>query len=196
MFRFLIKHLIELCIFTGLVMLLGAALTGWYMHMRDLQQITHTHTNLKTLVDALQLYSFENPNSTIFPPTTGGQQGIVLCPVPDNNRKGLSFLTTPTAYLSTIPQDPFMGQSMGKSFDAPAVLHWVKKVEKQPFTHIGWGAMSVGPGLILPPQYSIHVLREVPFSTVKLNQNIFDTSNGLKSVGILYHDSLGNSNHL
>lgn len=192
----MIKNIIELCIFSGLMMLLVAILAGWYVRMNEKQQITNTHTNLKSLVDALQLYSFENPQSTVFPPDHNDQPGIVLCPVPENNRNGLSFLTTPTAYLSTVPQDPFMGQSMGKSFDAPAVLHWVKKEEKKPFTHIGWGAMSVGPAMILPPQYSVHVLREVPFSTAKLNHNIFDTSNGLKSVGILYHDSLGNSNHL
>jgi hypothetical protein len=196
MIRFILKHLIELCIFSGLLMLLVAALAGWYVHMREMQNITYSHTNLKSLVDALQLYSFENPDSKVFPPAIDNQDGIVLCPVRDNNLHGLSFLTTPSAYIKTIPPDPFMEQSMGKSFEAPAVLHWVKSNGDEPFTHVGWGAMSVGPALQLPPQYSIHVLREIPFSASKLNYNLFDTSNGLTSVGILYHDSLGNSNSL
>lgn len=196
MIRFLLKHLIELCIFSGLVMLLGVALTGWYMHMREMQQITYSHSNLKTLVDALQLYSFENPGATVFPPTNNNQQGIVLCPVRDNNLNGLAFLTTPTAYLHSLPPDPFMERSMGESFDAPAVLHWVKRDRKKSLIHIGWGAMSVGPALRLPPQYSIHVLQEIPNSTKKLHHNLFNVSNGLRSVGILYHDSLGNSNRL
>lgn len=196
MIRFVVKNSIELCIFSGLMLLLVASFAAWYSHMSEMQRITNTQTNLKSLVDALQLYSFENPQSTVFPPTKNDQQGIILCPVKENNLKGLTFLTTPTSYLNTISPDPFMKLSMGKTFDAPAVLHWVKQNGKEPVTHIGWGAMSIGPALQLPPQYSVNVLREIPYSTSKLHNNLFDTSNGLHSVGVLYHDSLGNSNQL
>lgn len=194
--RFFFKYLAEWFIFSGLLMLFAALVTGWYVRMSDRQQIVSAYFNLKTLVDALQLYSFENPLSQVFSPVNNAGQGIVLCPVRDNNIKGLAFLTTPIAYLSPLPEDPFMELSMGQLFEAPAVLHWVKQEGNEPFTHIGWGAMSVGPALMLPPQYSIHVLQEIPFSTAMLQRNLFDVSNGLRSLGILYHDSLGNSNAL
>lgn len=194
--RFFFKHLVELFIFSGLLLLMTALMTGWYVQMRDRQQIVYSYSNLKSLVDALQLYSFDNPDSQVFPPVDYTGQGVVLCPVRENNIKGLSFLTTPTSYIHSLPHDPFMKQSMGKNYDAPAVLHWVKQNGNTPFTHIGWGAMSVGPALMLPPQYSIQALQEIPFSTAPLHWNLFDASNGLRSLGILYHDSLGNSNAL
>ncbi len=194
--RFFFKHLSELFILSGLLLLLAVAAAGWYTQWINRSQITHAHINLKTLVDALQIYSYDHPYANVFPPENAAKQGIVLAPVRDNNLNGLAFLTTPTAYVSALPVDPFMKQSMGKEYKAPAVLHWVKNEENNPFTHIAWGAMSIGPALHLPPQYSIRVLDEVPYSAVPLNRNLFNPSNGLHSLGILYHDSLGNSNSL
>ena len=200
--RFLFVHFAEMLILSGVTILLFVMGSAIYDRSRLSSSITRTYSHMVELVNALQIYSLENPQSRVFAPDMSRvDPGVVLAPIRENNLHGLSFLTTPIAFLESIPDDPFMSRAMVGANQTSVALHWVRMVmdEQQrdwSINSIGWGAMSVGPSLRLPPQYDVTVLREVPYETAALRGNLYHPSNGLASVGILYHDSLGNRTRL
>lgn len=199
--RFVFVHLVELLTFGGLAILLFVAGMAWYDRSSSTSEAVQALKTLKSMVTALELYSFENPGARVFPPALGEQPSngdIVLCPVRENNQAGLGFLTTPAPYLGAIPADPFMSRATGRNGHPPVALRWVRGEAggDNGHRHIGWGAMNVGPALELPPMYDITVLQQVPYFAKPLRENLYDPTNGMNSYGILYHDSLGNHNSL
>lgn len=199
--RFIFEYLVEICLFSGLALLLILSILPRYEQSRLKTHVAEVCSNLNHLVDALQLYITENPKSKVFPPKNL-EPGYFLCPIRDNTPFSLRFLTTPSSYLEKIPTDPFLKKaSQEKQDQTPVVLHWVKiagpSLDKPTdYLHIAWGALSIGPSLRLPPQYNLRVLRLVPYEVHPLTQNFYSPTNGLRSLGLLYHDSLGNSSKL
>lgn len=193
------RHLAEVLMLSGLILLLLTAIAPVYERSLMRAKISTSYHTLHDLVEALQVYSHEQPNNAIFPPDMSMLlPGANLCPIPDPAPAALRFLTTPTAYLSKIPYDPFTSQILERPDSlTPFVAHWVKSGDEHSllapvFSNIGWGAFSIGPSLALPPQYSITVLRRVPYENSSLRVNLFSPSNGLTSLGLVYKDSLGN----
>lgn len=193
------RHMAEVLMLSGLILLLMTAIAPVYERSVLRAKVASSYHNLNDLVEALQVYSHEQPASRIFPPDMEMLlPGINLCPIPEPAPGNLLFLTTPTAYLAKVPFDPFTSQILQKS-DAltPFVTHWVKagnehSLMASEYSNIGWGAFSIGPSLSLPPQYSITILRRVPYENGSLRANLFSPSNGLTSLGLVYKDSLGN----
>ncbi|RJP25387.1 MAG: hypothetical protein C4527_17105 [Candidatus Omnitrophota bacterium] len=201
--RFVFKHVAEILIFSGLFLLIIVLFIPKYDQKSHVAKLVHSYHGLKTLVEALRIYSHDHLDNHAFPPDPDYLiPGILLCPIRSNTPANLTFLTTPVSFLSHVPIDPFLSEVDKHQRDlTPVVLHWVQTshdTEKHPkgYFHIAWGALSVGPALELPPQYDITVLRRVPYESWPLRNNLFDPTNGLKSMGILYHDSLGNSTKL
>ncbi len=194
------KHLVEILVFSGLLLLLAVTFIPGYEKGREKSQIAVSYQTIQSLVNALQIYQFDNPESRIFPPDFETlYPGIGLCPIQDTEPERLVFLTKPDALLKEPPIDPFMTQVVEpKRSQAPVTLHWVKPTRftselAEDYEHVAWGALSVGPSLQLPPQYDITVLRKVPYETKPLRSNLFDPTNGAKSMGLIYYDSLGNT---
>ncbi len=199
--RFAFKHLVEVLIFSGLLLLLIVLFIPNYDKRHQVTDIVLSYQRITSLVEALQIYIHENPDHPVFPPNPDRLfPGVVLCPIRSNTPANLSFLTTPVAFLEHVPIDPFISQVDQKSRELPpVVLHWVQtstEKNKKDYLHVAWGGLSVGPALELPPQYDITVLRKVPYETGPLRNNLYHPSNGLRSLGIIYHDSLGNSTQL
>ncbi|MEW6235573.1 MAG: hypothetical protein AB1656_09325 [Candidatus Omnitrophota bacterium] len=201
--RFVFEYLVEIFTFSGLALLLLLLFLPGYEKSRARARLAESYQNLELLVEALHLYTCDHPASRVFPPDPNSYEpGFFLCPIRDNDPTLLYFLTTPAPYLDRIPSDPFMDRVSGKRKNSSAaVLHWVKIAGSSldsptDYVHIAWGALSVGPSLNLPPQYSIRALRLVPYESILLRQNLYAPTNGLRSLGLLYHDTLGNVSRL
>ncbi len=192
---FVFHHRLE--IFTAFILLiiLTVSLIPGYQAGRNRTQLTGVYRELSTLVGSLLLYSSENPRNRVFSPDPGWlNPGIVLCPLQPPEPARLSFLTTPAAFIPRPPRDPFVTEAMKRSDCTPFILHWVKSNCQSPgYTHIAWGAFSVGPSLSVPPKYDFSVMRRTPYEARPLRFNLFNLSNGLLSSGFLYHDSFGNT---
>lgn len=193
------RHVAEVLMLSGLILLLLTVTVPVYERSVLRAKVASSYHTLNDLVEALQVYSHEQPASKVFPPDMQMLiPGINLCPIPEPQPDNLRFLTTPTAYLTKIPYDPFTSQILQQPDTlTPFVTHWVKAGNEHSlmapeFSNIGWGAFSIGPSLALPPQYSITVLRRVPYENSSLRANLFSPSNGLTSLGLVYKDSLGN----
>lgn len=201
--EYIFRHLVEVLLLSGLILLLLTATVPVYERGRTRSQLAGAYKNMHELVEALLVYSHEQPTSVIFPPDPDMLlPGINLCPIVDPLPKHLAFLTSPTAYLQEMPNDPFLSQAVQHDLLlTPFVAHWVKSGNQSSllapdYSTIGWGAFSIGPALKLPPQYSITVLRRVPYETFPLRSNLYHSSNGLTSMGLVYYDSLGNHSDL
>ncbi len=201
--EFLFRHVVEVLLLSGLILLFLTATVPIYERSRGRSQIAGAYANLHQLVEALLVYAHEQPKNQMFPPDQGMLlPGINLCPIIDPAPQNLTFLTTPTAYLPSLPYDPFLSQVIQKPNSlTPFVTHWVKSGNEsslmvEEYSTIGWGAFSIGPSLKLPPQYSITVLRRVPYESYPLRRNLYNPSNGLNSLGLIYYDSLGNRSPL
>ncbi|MGC9326788.1 MAG: hypothetical protein ACP5I1_04065 [Candidatus Hinthialibacter sp.] len=197
--EFVFCHLAEVLLFSGLLLLLITVTAPIYERSRLRSQLTLSYQNLNELVEALLIYSYEQPGSGIFPPRLEALlPGINLCPILDPIPRNMVFLTTPTAYLEGIPYDPFLSRIVEDSKSlTPFVTHWVKagnasSLMAAEYSNIAWGAFSIGPAVKLPPQYSITVLRRTPYENFSLRNNLYDASNGLTSIGLVYYDSFGN----
>lgn len=191
----LFRRRIEIIISFVIIIILCVSLVPQYQTGKKRSQLTDSYLGLKTLVDALRLYSTDRPDNRAFPPDVEWLiPGIVLCPLHEPDPDRLYFLTNPTAYLRAIPNDPFITEVMKKENRTPIILHWVKSdYQSTRYTHTAWGALSVGPSLAVPPDYDLSVLRRTPYETRPLRFNLFDPSNGTQSAGFLYFDSFGNA---
>ncbi|MBN2327039.1 MAG: hypothetical protein JXR73_07780 [Candidatus Omnitrophica bacterium] len=197
--EFVFCHLAEVLLFSGLILLLITVTAPMYERSRLRSQLALSYQNLNELVEALLVYSYEQPESEIFPPRLDALlPGINLCPIVDPVPRNMVFLTTPAAYLDEIPYDPFLSRIVEHTESlTPFVTHWVKagsasSLMAPEYSNIAWGAFSIGPAVKLPPQYSITVLRRTPYENASLRKNLYDPSNGLTSIGLIYYDSLGN----
>lgn len=194
--QFLFSYLSEILTLSGLCLLLIVSVYPWYERGQIRLMIASSFQNLDAVVEALLVYSSEHPKTGVFPPGLySDQEGIALCPLVKPSIQGLSFLTTPTAYLNSVPIDPFLSEIFSDpDVVPPFVLHWIKRQSNtdQPYTHLAWGSFSIGPSLDLPPQYSFPIFKAVLYESKYLRMNLYHPSNGLHSIGLIYNDSLGN----
>lgn len=187
----------EMCIASGLMVLIFLVVFTNYERITLRGKIETSYAGMKVLLEALELYSIDNPSSPVFPPDLSFEMaGIVLCPIPDPSISLLHFLTTPVSYLERTRHDPFMTKVYGgDEAKSAGVIHWVFRPKDETGTkeyrHFGWGVFSIGPSLRLPPAYTA-IFQSVPYQTLALEKYCYHPSNGLRSPGLLYMDSLGN----
>lgn len=196
---FLFEYLVEICLFSGLLLLLVLAFVPKFERSQIRSHLIETYRNMQNIVEALQVYTNDYPHHRYFTPTRDSYTpGYFLCPLQDNAIGSLTFLTTPIPYINRVPVDPFLKQATGNRRDQTSVvLRWMKAAgprldDPTEYIHIGWGSLSVGPALDFPPQYQLRVLRLIPYESAPLRQNLYHPSNGLRSMGILYYDTFGN----
>ncbi|MBD3268193.1 hypothetical protein GF373_16130 [bacterium] len=194
-----INHLFEVFLLSGIILLFVALLYSGFERMWIRSHVVEAYSGLHSILSSLQAYSVENPSSEVFPPAKDRVLGgIVLCPLKETQPAMLHFLTTPVSYIETIPSDPFISQAVEEDRpQTPLILHWVRLGSSiEPYRHIAWGGFSIGPALVLPPTYQLDNFRKVTESTAALRRTYYNPSNGLRSLGILYQDSMGNTSEV
>lgn len=88
--------LIELLIVVAIIGILAAIAVPNFLNAQIRAKVANCEADMRSLATALEMYRLDN---NIYPPT----------PVTDANNRllRLSKLTTPIAYMSSVPQDPF-----------------------------------------------------------------------------------------
>ncbi len=94
--------LIELLIVVAIIAILAAIAVPNFLEAQTRAKVSRVYSDMRTLANALELYYSDHqayPPEYLFPPLG----------VPETTRvmKAHSHLTTPIAYISSIPPDPF-----------------------------------------------------------------------------------------
>ena len=175
--------LIELLIVVAIIGILAAIAVPNFLNAQTRSNIARVHADQKSIATALEMYHLDN---NTYMQTRGGASEFFM-------------LTTPIAYLSSVPSDVFLPYTKGKggifqrnpddrfpTFDYTSNDYFPEcggEVRNHPHAFI---MESVGPDRIhlhavhaVWGQYSGH-----PPDSV-YNQNLYDSTNGLMSFGCI-----------
>lgn len=194
-----LAHLVESLLFSGILLLLILVFYPQYERLHQRRELADSTQNLHNLVEALLIYTSDQPGHRAFPPSPYRvNTGIALCPILPPEPCHLAFLTTPVPYMPRLVKDPYLTRMAGDIPQTPFILHWIKTgslslMNREDYIHLGWGAFTVGPSLALPAAYDVSIFQWVPYDTRPLRFYYFNPSNGLVSLGFVYWDSLGNT---
>ncbi|MBN1478384.1 hypothetical protein JXA47_16640 [Candidatus Sumerlaeota bacterium] len=152
-------NLRELILVAALIALVLAAMTPWYQQRRDLTLVSQVKADLRSLATALEAYFIDDmngpgcalaegpvrvrPDGSVVPmpwsahhhlPEGSGARRTITFLAPNPNYGGVNphSLTTPIAYISALPPDPFA--------DTPGATYGF--YQEHISSHITW---SVGP---------------------------------------------------
>lgn len=95
--------LIELLIVVAIIGILAAIAVPNFLNAQIRAKLSRAYADQQALSTAIQMYSFDHGRSPI-----GSLEGVSLGIYSSNDRQALKALTTPTAYMGSLPQDPFM----------------------------------------------------------------------------------------
>ena len=181
--------LIELLIVVAIIGILAAIAIPNFLNAQVRAKVASVKAEMSTIVTGLESYYVDN-NAYVFPSyghaTNGGCNSTF-----DMTNKAMSLdsmtrnqgLTTPVAYLSTMPRDIF---SKNKA-------HW--------YGYMGWRnkwiLTSYGPDTDSPPTWNEGDIEEVChfppniYKPEELEQRAYNPTNGTVSNGDLYRTSYG-----
>lgn len=189
--------LIELLIVVAIIAILAAIAVPNFLEAQTRSKIAQTKANMKTIVTALEVYELDNNRVlTLWQADTRRSRIRMSFWLDLTNTSAVTYghhLTTPIAYLTSIPHDYFMSRMMTKSMGikglrASVMMH--SKHRELPafvlwspwFWH--WSLESIGPNLVW--------WSDTPSDGSILNNIFYDPTNGTISAGgIWYHDMWG-----
>jgi type II secretion system protein G len=157
--------LIELLIVVAIIAILAAIAVPNFLEAQVRSKVSRCKADMRSLATALEAYRVDYP---AYPPWIWGQQS----PIGNVLSMRLKPLTTPVAFITSIPPDPFPPK-LGNQFDKADTFDYANPLTpeelqvKGTFFHRYWRLASAGPDLwqswgVEPP---------------------YDATNGTKSVG-------------
>ncbi|HOE96364.1 MAG TPA: prepilin-type N-terminal cleavage/methylation domain-containing protein [Candidatus Sumerlaeota bacterium] len=187
--------LIELLIVVAIIAILAAIAVPNFLEAQVRAKVTRVHADFRTLATALEAYQVDNAH---YPPD---RDEMTLAGVPVPNGYAFNFLTTPVAYLSSIPTDKFFDVEMWPT-EPPRYWYQGEGWRNHPVVKARaiygfrgkWIASSHGPDLFCDFGETALLAGEVPFMTVATNgttvirrypEMIYDPTNGTVSSGDL-----------
>ena len=190
------KHgftLIELLIVVAIIGILAAIAVPNFLNAMTRSRVSRAMADMRTIGVAVDSYTVDNNH-----PPIGYTEGMNLGRW-DSNHRGDSYnaLTTPIAYLSTIPYDPFVEKRPGGYRDPIGTdtyrYYWYgtfrhgNLYESAECRALGYTYIqrSIGPSFVEAPPYGNTILAQ------QLSENIYMSSNGLKSVGWILRTNKG-----
>lgn len=166
--------LIELLIVVAIIGILAAIAVPNFLNAQVRAKVAHAQADMKALDSALEMYRMDNNHY----PYWVQSNGTSVDPLP----RRFYPLTTPIAYLSSVPQDPFIYGPPGMRIDESqnAAYTTYDYVES-------WGTIRFAGVSILPPSRRCAEWRISSSGPDGTNTygNVFsyDSTNGLRSFG-------------
>jgi type II secretion system protein G len=185
--------LIELLIVVAIIGILAAIAVPNFLNAMVKAQVSRAMTDMKTIGDAAEMYALDQGRIPI-----GYSEGTALG-LWDSNHRGNCYnrFTTPVAYLSSIPFDPFAEKKYGGYRPGEAE-------QTNTYKYYWWGTMygangnlqllqqgytymqrCIGPSLVERPPYGHTILLNNSFD------NVYHPTNGVKSVGWIFRTNKG-----
>ena len=182
--RFAGFTLIELLIVVAIIAILAAIAVPNFLEAQIRSKVSRCRTDMRALATALEAYFVDN-NAYAFPSYGWSTNGDTHSTFDVDNEEQALYsmtgnlgLTTPVAYVASLPRDPFSN----------AGQHWFGYVSYKR----GWILTSYGPDLDGPDTWNAGDIAEVEdfperdFDPRLLLQKAYDSTNGSKSEGDLY----------
>ena len=105
--------LIELLIVVAIIAILALIAVPNFLEAQTRAKVSHVHSDMRSIAIALEAYRVDHnayPPATTSDPQLWASPGFPVIMPP---WKRLIPLTTPTAYLTSVPRDPFWGDKWG-----------------------------------------------------------------------------------
>jgi type II secretion system protein G len=162
--------LIELLIVVAIIAILAAIAVPNFLEAQVRSKVSRVHNDLRNLATGMEAYCVEWND---YPEAS--DEGIFVANYP--GRSGLLRLTTPVAYLSSVPFDPFLRETN----DVTRAGKLTYELASSGLTGLqpkGWAAYSCGPDL------ADNTGPGVPIYPAEIMETtLYDPSNGTRSRG-------------
>ncbi len=175
--------LIELLIVVAIIGILAAIAVPNFLNAQIKARVARTQSDIRALAQAHEMYFLDN---NTYPPES---EDNIFSGRRARASSGLLFLTSPIAYMSTLPRDPFQDSTEIRFNGQEAAYE--TGVSKRPGSgfapsdpNIAYNIFSRGPDLVENGLFSAN-----PFTGVQRNGgtgNTYNNSNGLKSNGDIF----------
>jgi len=175
----------------AIAILLVCAGVPWWLEKRIRRGVDETHRTCTLILEALAAYQADRADSPIhifWPTLPGGESEKIGLAVP----LGLSFLTSPVAYMPLAPEPVF------RRSDDQSACYWIAAGVIDPATVLA-AVLCVGPGgpILSASDTSEHAFRaffaDAHGEIRPVHEIWYDLSNGLLSPGWIYRDNHGNA---
>jgi len=114
--------LIELLIVVAIIAILAAIAIPNFLEAQVRSKVSRCKADMRTIATGLESYRVDgNAYPPMFDVGTGGTWGILV--EPPFHARIPSYLTTPTAYLTSLPHDPFIDYEQYLDWAPPEISH-------------------------------------------------------------------------
>ncbi|MGC9326052.1 MAG: type II secretion system protein [Candidatus Hinthialibacter sp.] len=181
--------LIELLIVVAIIGILAAIAVPNFLNAQMRAQVARTFADLKALYNAMEMYRLDH-NTYVPDYDSGAVPGV--SGVSQNEYLSYSKLTTPTAYMASIPLDPFFGPSAARGMHPKSFPY---------FQYAGPHSGVESPRTAWHPSGTIYTITSLgpdledqrgwSYPHDQAPMISYNASNGLKSPGDLYMSNKG-----
>lgn len=169
--------LIEILIVVAIIAILAAIAIPNFLEAQTRAKVSRAKADMRSIQTALEVYRVDSNN---YPPCYVFPSAMELSP-----------LTTPVAYISSVPREPFTPHNaVGVPFEEPVydfvryrhdTANWILHVDDTRSVELPYFLVSVGPDSMQEHHYIFHALHDFSFVS-----NSYDPTNGTLSRGDIF----------
>ena len=193
--------LIELLIVVAIIGILAAVAVPNFLAAQNRAKVSRVKADMQGLSTATESYTVDNGR-----PQVGSGEGMRLGIWTNDNRIAWQFLTTPVAYISSIPIDPFARAPSGLQLAGSTILvHYVFNTNANPNERFGtlgamreagftWYMYSPGPALTesrVPWPDHLLAATSPNYNAYEPKERVYNASNGTLSAGWIIRSNQG-----
>lgn len=194
--------LIELLIVVAIIGILAAIAVPNFLAAQTRAKVSRVMSDMQAVHSAIEMYAVDEGR-----PPLGSLEGVQLGVWPSGNRVAFNRLTSPIAYMSSVPIDPFAVAPSGiKIVDSPTRETFTYNCMSSPNFRSGqfgyaydvgfvWYMFSVGPSNTKEYPWPDYMLAannaNYSASGVTPTTRIYNNSNGIMSEGWIVRTSKG-----
>jgi len=184
--------LIELLIVVAIIAILAMIAVPNFLEAQVRSKISRIKSDMRSLATAIEAYTVDHNE----PPPGQDDYNLEITPGVGNleaNEMAQRHLTTPIAYIASLPKDAFyaqIGDTIGRTifvymrFDSNDSGNYLKDFQ----LGYTWGLQSKGPAAVMVPAlYGMHAT----IARADGLNGIYDPTNGTVSVGVIIRTNKG-----